>query len=125
MQAQAVLAVVPFVVGIAVAIVMWGEHADPVFFATAAEVIAVGAVAMALEGRVFRITGGHRGYATVPILIAIGTGLGFAFAALAREDGGAASHLAMTAAALAMGASAFALQAIFGIVPDPEEPEDR
>ena len=123
---RALLAVLPFVFGIATAIALWGEEADPIFFSTAAEVIAVGAVAMALEGRVFRVTGGNRaGYAAAPILIAIGVGLGFAFGALARDDGGAASHMAVTAGALAMGASAFALQSIFGIVCDPSEAGDQ
>ena len=116
-----VLAAIPFAVGIAVAIALWGEEADPIFFSTAAEVIALGAVAMALQGGVFRLRSGGAAV-TVPILIAIGTGLAFAFGALGRADGGAASHMAMTAAALAMGASAFALHAVFGIVPDVEEP---
>ena len=113
--------VFPLAVGIATAISLWGEEADPIFFSTSAEVIAVGTVAMALEGRVFRVRhAGGAGLAMVPILIAVGVGLAFAFAALARQDGGAASHLAITAGALAMGAAGVLLQAVFGIVPDDD-----
>ena len=115
------MTIVPFAVGIGTAIALWGEEADPIFFSTAAEVIALGTVAMALEGRVFRVrASGGGAYATIPILIAVGTGLAFAFGALMRDDGGAASHLAVTAGALAMGAAGVALQAIFGIVPDED-----
>lgn len=53
-----VLASIPFAVGIAVAVVLWGEEADPIFFSTAAEVIALGAVGMALQGGVFRLRSG-------------------------------------------------------------------
>ena len=116
------MTVVPFAVGIATAIALWGEEADPRFFATAAEGIALGTVAMALEGRVFRVTRrGRAGYATLPVLIAVGVGLAFAFGALARADGGAASHLAMTSGALAMGAAGVAIQAVFGLEEDEEE----
>jgi hypothetical protein len=109
--------VVPFAAGIATAVALWGDRAPRIFFATAAEVIALGAVAMALEGRLFRISEGerHRGLPRVTLLISAGTGLGFAFAALAREDGGAASHLAVTAGALAMGAASVAIEAVFGV----------
>ena len=112
------LTLLPFVAGLATAIPLWGERAKPIFFATAAEVIALGAVALVLEGRLFRVSGPHgprRGnYAMATQLIAVGVGLGFAFGALARDDGGADPHLAMTAGGLAMGISAFAIQAFFG-----------
>ncbi len=113
------LTLFPFVVGIGTVIPLWGETADPEFFSTAAEVIALGAVAMALEGSFFRVgpdsgrtTRG--GVATVTLLLSVGVGLAFAFGALAREDGGGPAHLAFTAGALAMGAAAFAVQALFG-----------
>ena len=109
---------IPWIAGFATAIPLWGNHAKPIFFATAAEVIALGAVALVLEGRLFRVRGersGAHSYAMATMLVAVGTGLAFAFGALARDDGGAASHMAMTAGALAMGISAFAIQAFFGV----------
>jgi hypothetical protein len=118
------LTLFPFLCGIATAIPLWGERAEKIFFATAAEVIALGAVAMALEGSFFRVssTGGRRGgYGLATILISVGVGLAFAFGALARDDGGAAPHLALTAGALSMGIAAFAVQALFGT---PGVPED-
>lgn len=114
------LTVVPFVAGVGTAIALWGEHAPRIFFATAAEVIALGAVAMALDGRLFHISSRARrsGYARATLLIAVGVGLAFAFGALAREDGGAASHMAMTSGALAMGAAGVAIEAFFGTSDD-------
>ena len=110
------LTLFPFLCGIGTAIPLWGERAERIFFATAAEVIALGAVAMALEGSFFRVTStrGRRGWGLATILISVGVGLAFAFGALAREDGGAAPHLALTAGALSMGIAAFAVQALFG-----------
>ena len=106
----------PYAAGIATAIALWGDRAPRIFFATAAEVIALGAVAMALEGRLFRVTAEtrRRGLARATLLISAGTGLGFAFGALGRADGGGDPHLALTAGALAMGAAGVAIQAIFG-----------
>ena len=114
------LTLVPFVAGIATAIALWGDRAPRIFFATAAEVIALGAVAMALEGRLFRISSQPRrtGYARATLLVSVGVGLAFAFGALARGDGGADPHLAMTAGALAMGAASVAIEAFFGTAPD-------
>ena len=111
------LTVFPFLCGIATAIPLWGERAKPIFFATAAEVIALGAVAMALQGSFFRVSparGNRGGWGLGTILISVGVGLAFAFGALAREDGGADPHMALTAAALSMGIAAFAIQALFG-----------
>ena len=120
------LILVPFAAGIGTAIALWGEHAEYHFYATAAEVIAVGAVAMALQGGMFRVTGAgahsQDRVALASVLIPVGVGLGFAFGALARDDGGGAAHLALTAGALAMGVSAFALQALFG--PPGADPEE-
>ena len=114
--------VFPFAVGIATTVALWGEEADPLFFSTCAEVIALGVVAMALEGRVFRVRGrGGSGLVALPILIAVGVGLAFAIGALGRADGGAASHMAMTSGALAMGAAGLVLQAVFGLVPEEDE----
>ena len=121
------LTLIPFVAGIGTAIPLWGKKAEPIFFATAAEVIALGAVAMALEGSFFRVgpdvgrtTRG--GVATVTLLLSVGVGLAFAFGALVRKDGGTAAHVALTAGALAMGAAAFAIQAFFGTPGVEEEP---
>ena len=110
------LTVIPFVAGIATAIALWGDHAPRIFFATAAEVIALGAVAMALEGRLFKLSSQARrsGYARATLLIAVGVGLAFAFGALGRSDGGGDAHMAVTAGALAMGAAAVAIEAFFG-----------
>jgi hypothetical protein len=119
------LILLPYAAGVATAVPLWGQRADKIFFATAAEVIALGAVAMALEGRVFRLTAKHTrsgGMAQASVLIAVGVGLAFAFGALAREDGGAAPHLALTAGALAMGIAAFAVLALVG--PPGVESED-
>lgn len=108
---------VPFVAGISTAVALWGSEAPRIFFATAAEVIALGAVAMALDGRLFRISGPSRrgGAARATLLISVGVGLAFAFGALARKDGGGDPHLALTAGALAMGAAGVAIEAIFGM----------
>jgi len=111
------LTLFPFLCGIATAVPLWGDRAKPIFFATAAEVIALGAVAMALEGSFFRVSSGRGrqgGYGLATILISVGVGLAFAFGALARDDGGADPHMALTAGALAMGIAAFAVQAFFG-----------
>ena len=111
------LTLFPFLCGIGTAVPLWGQHAEPIFLATAAEVIALGAVAMALEGSFFRVSSGRGrrgGWGLATILISVGIGLAFAFGALAREDGGAAPHLALTAGALSMGIAAFAVQALFG-----------
>ena len=118
------LKMLPFVAGIGTAIPLWGDRAPSIFFATAAEVIALGAVAMALQGGFFRVrTAGDRsprGYAMGTLLVSVGVGLAFAFGALARGDGGSDPHLAMTAGALTMGVAAFAVQALFG-TPGVEE----
>ena len=114
-----VLLLVPFAAGVVVAVLLWGKRAEPIFFSTAAEVIALGAVAMALQGGFFRVSGtggkpGGSNYAMATILLSVGIGLGFAFGALARKDGGADPHMALTAGALTMGIGAFAVQAFFG-----------
>ena len=115
------LTVIPPVVGIAVAIPLWGHKADVEFFGAATEVLAIGAVGMALSGRFFRLSihrdaGAAGAYAIVnvlSVLVATGLGLGFAFGALAaghaREP-----DLAIVAGGLCTGISAFALQALFG-----------
>ena len=122
MRLQLALALLPFAFGTITAVLLWGSRADELFFATAAEVIALGAVAMALQGGFFRIAEHGRAarsrYPMATILIAAGVGLGFAFGALARGDGGGEAHLAMTAGGLVIGISAFALQALFGEPPE-------
>jgi hypothetical protein len=120
------LALIPYAAGITTAALLWGTKADELFFATAAEVIALGAVAMALQGGFFQLRGVHGApardrYALATILISVGVGLGFAFGALARGDGGGEAHLAMTAGGLVIGISAFALQALFGPPPPGDD----
>lgn len=114
------LTLVPPVTGVAVAASLWGTKADLAFFAAATEVLALGAVAMALTGRFFRLSihlnqgpGGIVPILNVVILLVVmGLGLGFSFAALAR--GAHEADLAITAGALAAGIAAFAVQAMFG-----------
>jgi hypothetical protein len=68
------LTLFPFLCGVGTAVPLWGENAERIFFATAAEVIALGAVAMALEGSFFRVTssrGRHGGWGLATILISV------------------------------------------------------
>jgi hypothetical protein len=115
------LTVFPPLVGVGVAIPLWGTPAETEFFGAAAEVLALGAVGMALSGRFFRLSI-HRGtgvggvYAIINILsvlVAVGVGLAFAFDALA-EGHATDEDLPLVAGALATGISAFAVQALFG-----------
>ena len=110
------LLLVPYAGGITTAIALWGEKARPMFFGTAAEVLALGAVAMGLNANMFRVRGStdtRDAAVMVTILVAVGVGLAFAFGALARGDGGGRAHLAVVAGALTMGILAFAIQAVF------------
>ena len=121
MRYRVPLTLVPPLVGIAVAIPLWGTNAESQFFGAAAEVLALGAVGMALSGRFFRLSihrdaGAAGVYAIVnvlSVLVAAGLGLGFAFDALA-EGHSTDEDLAIVAGALATGISAFAVQALFG-----------
>lgn len=118
---QLPLTLIPFFAGAATAIPLWGDKAPQLFFTTAAEVIALGAVGMALQGRFFRLTSDGQSdtrsaytiASTGTLLISVGVGLGFAFGALIRGEAGT-PHLALTMGALSMGISAFAVQALFG-----------
>jgi hypothetical protein len=124
---QLPLTLIPFAAGIATAVPLWGDKAPQLFFTTAAEVIALGAVGMALQGRFFRLSSEGRPdsrsvytvVSTGTLLISVGVGLAFAFGALIRGNAGT-PHLALTMGALAMGISAFAVQALFG-APGVEE----
>ena len=117
-------------VGVAVAIPLWGAHAEPEFFAAATHVLAIGSVALALQGRFFRLVthveegpaGAWVMISVLGVLISIGLGLGFAFHALA-EGHSSASNLAVTAGALSAGIAAFAVQALFGTPGLRDEPE--
>jgi hypothetical protein len=124
---QVPLTLFPFLVGIATVVPLWGVKAQAMFFATAAETIALGAVAMALQGRFFRVadTTDRSIWAIVSnatMLIAVGVGMAFAFGALIRGDAGE-PHVAMTTGGLAMGVSAFVVQAFFG-TPGSADPAD-
>jgi hypothetical protein len=115
------LTVIPPLIGIAVAVPLWGEHGEAEFFSAATHVLAIGAVGMALTGSFFRLgihldagmAGAYTIINVVSVLIATGLGLGFAFHALATGEPGAGS-VAITAGALASGIAAFAVQALFG-----------
>jgi hypothetical protein len=115
------MTVLPPLVGVAVAIPLWGTEAEPDYFSAATHVLAIGAVGMALTGGFFRLaihvdTGAAGLWAilsVLSVLIALGLGLGFAFSALARGESGDADA-AIVAGALATGIAAFAVQALFG-----------
>jgi hypothetical protein len=126
------LTVAPPVIGIVVAIVLWGEKGEPDFFLAATHVLAIGAVGMALTGHFFRlaihrdagIRGAYAGLNVLGVLVATGLGLFFAFHALANGHASKAD-LAMTSGALATLVAAFAVQAMFGTPGlEGEEPED-
>jgi hypothetical protein len=124
------LTLIPPLIGVAVVVVLWGDHGEEAFFNAATHVLALGAIALAIQGRFFRlqqhVSGGFGdAYAilnVVMILVATGLGLGFAFRALARGESGAAD-LAMTTGALATLVAAFAVQALFGTPGVVEEDE--
>jgi hypothetical protein len=132
MRFAAPLTALPAVAFIAAAAPLLTLHADIAFFTTAGHVLAIGGVALAIEGRFFRLRphiGGARSagsvYAivnVVTILVAQGVGLGFAFAALVRGESHA-PELAMVSGALASQVAAFAVQALFG-TPGTAEEED-
>ena len=115
------LTVIPPLVGLAVFIPLWGHEAELEFFSAATHVLAIGTVAMALTGNFFRLSlhidKGARGmyaiFNVIFVLVATGLGLGFAFGALAAGEA-REPDLAFTAAALASGVAAFAIQALFG-----------
>jgi len=115
------MTVFPLLVGVAVAVPLWGTDAKPEFFSAATHVLAIGAVGMALTGGFFRLAR-HRGtgaggpwaiISILSVLVSVGLGLGFAFGALARGHGGDA-HAAVVAGSLSTGIAAFAVQALFG-----------
>jgi hypothetical protein len=115
------LTVGPPLAGIAVGAALWGDRAQPEFFAAATDVLAIGSVGLALTGRFFRLSihqsrGVAGAYATVNVLTVLvftGVGLFFAFRVLANGHAGEAD-LAFTAGALATGITAFGVQALFG-----------
>lgn len=115
------LTAIPPIAALSVGIPLWDSTAELGFFTAAIEVLALGAVAMALTGNFFRLSlhlssgraGKYAIFNVCFILVTTGLGLGFALGALA--DGHATpGDLAFTAAALASGVSAFAIQALFG-----------
>jgi hypothetical protein len=115
------MTVLPLLVGVAVAIPLWGTEAEPEYFSAATHVLAIGAVGMALTGGFFRLrihvgTGMGGPWAmlnVLSVLVSVGVGLGFAFSALAKGHGDD-SHAAIVAGSLATGITAFAVQALFG-----------
>jgi hypothetical protein len=126
------LSLIPLVVGVAVAVPLWGEHADIEFFSAATHVLAIGAVGMALSGRFFRL-GTHldEGPAGLYVLLNVlgvlaGTGVGlfFSFRALAHGHS-ETPDLAITAGSLASGIIAFGVQALFGTPGMHEEQEEE
>jgi hypothetical protein len=115
------LTLIPLVVGVAVAIPLWGDHADIEFFSAATHVLAIGAVGMALSGRFFRLARHlDQGPAGLYVLLNVigvlgGTGLGLFFSFHALANGHSETpDLAITAGSLASGIVAFGVQALFG-----------
>jgi hypothetical protein len=115
------LTVIPLIVGVAVAVPLWTDHARIEFFTAATHVLAIGAVGMALSGRFFRlgrhldqgIAGAYVLINVVGVLVGTGVGLFFSFRALAQGHS-ETPDLAVTAGALASGIVAFGVQALFG-----------
>jgi hypothetical protein len=115
------LTAIPPVAGLSVGIPLWNQKAEIAFFSSALEVLALGAVAMALTGNFFRLslhrTNGTAGFYAifnvVFVLVTTGLGMGFSFGALADGES-TTGDVAFTAAALAAGVAAFAIQALFG-----------
>ena len=124
------LTVAPPLIGIAVAAVLWGERSRPDFFLAASHVLALGAIALALQGRFFRlaphrgagVAGAYVGINVLGVLIATALGLFCSFRVLAVGHSGSAD-LAITAGSLAAGIGAFGVQAMFGTPGMEEEPD--
>jgi hypothetical protein len=123
------LTFLPPLAGVAVAVPLWGSQAEPAFFSAAINVLALGAIGMALTGHFFRLEI-HRGagvagvYAIVNVLVVLvvtGIGLFYSFRTLALGTSGH-EDLAMVSASLATGVCAFTIQAMFGTPGLEEEP---
>jgi hypothetical protein len=115
------LTVAPLIAGAAVAVPLWGEHADIEFFSAATHVLAIGAVGMALSGRFFRLgrhldSGPAGAYVLLNVLgVLVGTGVGLFFSFHALANGHSeAPDLAITSGSLVSGILAFGVQALFG-----------
>jgi len=123
------LTFLPPLTGVAVAIPLWNSQAEPAFFSAAINVLALGAIGMALTGHFFRLEI-HRGagvagvYAicnVLTVLVVTGIGLFYSFRTLALGASGG-EDLAMVSASLATGVCAFTIQAMFGTPGLEEEP---
>jgi hypothetical protein len=126
------LSLIPLVAGAAVAVPLWGEHADIEFFSAATHVLAIGAVGMALSGRFFRLArhldeGPAGKYVLLNVLgVLVGTGIGLFFSFHALANGHSETpDLAMTAGSLVSGIIAFGVQALFGSPGMHEEESDE
>jgi hypothetical protein len=125
------LTVIPLVVGVAVAVPLWGSQGSIEFFSASTHVLAIGAVGMALSGRFFRlarhvdqgIAGAYVLINVIGVLGGTGVGLFFSFHALATGHS-ETPDLALTAGSLASGIVAFGVQALFGTPGMHEEGSD-
>ena len=125
------LTVVPPIAGVATAVPLWSVHAEQEFFQVAAEVIALGGVALAIQGRFFRLRPHVTGQAAdvfsiinlVTVLVSIGVGLFFSFRPLAYGEA-RTPDLPLVAASLATAVAAFAVLALFGNPGEVEEGEE-
>ncbi|HEX8645819.1 MAG TPA: hypothetical protein VF715_02885 [Thermoleophilaceae bacterium] len=128
---RAALTVVPPVAGVAAAVPLWNAHAEQEFFQVAAELIALGGVALAIQGRFFRLrphVTGHAGDAfsivnLVTVLVSIGVGLFFSLRPLAYGEA-RTPDLPLVAASLATAVAAFAVLALFGNPGEVEEGDE-
>jgi hypothetical protein len=127
------LTALPVLTGVAAGAPLWGQDAEPEFFAAATHVLAIGAVGMALTGNAFRLAihraAGPAGTSAMLTVILglgmVGLGLGFAFHALAVGHAGPAD-VPFVVGSLATGIAAFGVQAMFGVpgVEGDAEPSD-
>lgn len=125
------LTIVPLVAGLGTAIPLWNAHAELAFFQAAAEVIALGGVALAIQGRYFRlrphVTGAPSDALSilnlVTVLISVGIGLFFSFRPLAYGEA-RTPDLPLVAGSIATAVAAFAVLALFGNPGEVEEDDE-
>ncbi|MDQ3934491.1 MAG: hypothetical protein M3340_07650 [Actinomycetota bacterium] len=122
------LTVIPPLAGIVTAIPLWTAHAEKDFFSAASHVLAIGGVALVIQGRFFRLRPHVTGqpadlYAIlnlITVLVSIGVGLAFSFRALAYGEA-RTPDFPLVAASLSTAVAAFAVLALFGNPGEVEE----
>ena len=125
------LTLVPLVAGVATAVPLWNVRAEQQFFVASAEVIAIGGIGLAIQGRFFRLRHHLTGrvsdvtaiLTTVIVLVSVGIGLFFSFRPLAYGEA-RTPDLPLVAGSLAAAVAAFAVLALFGTPGEHDEQED-